>query len=134
MNAPWQAYVALVWAVVGPPLLVYGTTRVRRGQHRLHAAVMLTAVVVTVAIVMSFGFVGNPSPRRPALMALPLFKVHLAFSFATLAGMAWQIASRAAPRLRRFHRHSGPYVALVWCLTLLTGIYNFIFLYVMGAP
>lgn len=134
MNAPWQAYVALGWAIVGPPLLVYGATRVRRGQHRLHAAVMLTAVIVTVAVVVSFGFIANPSPRRPALMALPLFKVHLAFSFATLAGMAWQLTSRAVPRLRALHRHSGPYVALVWCLTLLTGIYNFVFLYVMGSP
>jgi uncharacterized membrane protein YozB (DUF420 family) len=134
VNAPWQAQVALAWAVVAPPLLLYAATRVRRGRIPLHAALMVTAVVVTVGVVVSFGFVRHVSPRRPQLLALPLFKVHLAFAFTALAGMAWQLASRVAPGVRALHRHSGPYVVLVWCLALFTGIYNFVFLYLMGSP
>ena len=134
MSAPWQAYVAVGWAIVGVPLLVYAATRVRRGQASLHAALMLAAVAVTLFVFVSFGFVAEPSPRRPALMALPIFKIHLAFAVTALAGMAWQLASRAAPRLRALHRHTGPYVVLALCLALLTGIYNFVFLYVMGSP
>jgi uncharacterized membrane protein YozB (DUF420 family) len=134
MSAPWQAYVAVVWAVVGVPLLVYAATRVGRGRVRLHAALMIAAVIVTVGVVASFGFVQHPSPRRPQLLALPLFKIHLAFAFTALAGMAWQLTSRAAPRLRALHRYTGPYVVLAWCLTLFTGIYNFVFLYLMGSP
>ena len=134
VNAPWQAYVALGWAIVGPPLLVYAATRVRRGQVPLHAAMMISAVVVTLSVFISFGFVPHPSPRRPALMALPIFKIHLVCALTAFAGMAWQLTSRAVPRLRALHRHTGPYVVLVWCLALVTGIYNFVFLYVMGTP
>ncbi len=131
MSAPWQAVVAVAWAVVGPPLIVYAATRVRRGQVGTHQVIMLTAVALEVAVVLSFGFI-DPSPRRAALVALPVFKIHLAFAITALAGMAWQLASRAAPRLRRFHRYSGPYVILVWCLALLTGAYNFLFLYLLA--
>ena len=130
MSAPWQAVAAVGWAVAGPALIIYAATRVRRGQVGTHQVIMLTAVAVEVAVVLSFGFI-EPSPRRAALVALPIFKIHLAFAITALAGMAWQLASRAVPRLRRLHRHSGPYVILVWCLALLTGIYNFVFLYVM---
>ena len=134
MSPPWQAYVAVGWAIVGMPLLVYAATRVRRGQVTVHAALMIAAVAVTLGVFVSFGFVAHPSPRRPALMALPIFKIHLAFAVSTLVGMAWQLTSRAVPRLRALHRHSGPYVVLATCLALLTGIYNFVFLYVMGSP
>ena len=132
MSVPWQARAALIWAIVGPLLLVYAATRVRHGRTRLHAGLMLAAVTVTVTLLVAFAFVRAPSPRRPALMALPIFKIHLAFAFSALAGMAWQLTSRAVPRLRSLHRHTGPYIVLVWCLALVTGIYNFIFLYVMG--
>jgi uncharacterized membrane protein YozB (DUF420 family) len=131
---PWQAWFALCSAVIGPPLLVYAALRPGRGRIPLHAALMIGAAVVTVGVLVSFGFVAEPSPRRPALLALPLFKIHLAFAFTALAGIAWQLTSRAVPRLRTLHRHSGPYIVLVWCLALVTGIYNFVFLYVMGGP
>jgi len=131
---PWQAWFALCWAVIGPPLLVFAALRVSRGKIPLHAALMIAAALVTVAVLVSFGFVVEPSPRRPALRALPLFKIHLAFAFTALAGIAWQLTSRGVPRLRALHRHTGPYIVLIWCLALVTGIYNFIFLYVMGGP
>jgi uncharacterized membrane protein YozB (DUF420 family) len=95
---------------------------------------MIAAAVVTVGVLVSFEFVAEPSPRRQALVALPLFKIHLAFALTALAGIAWQLTSRGVPRLRALHRHSGPYIVLVWCLALVTGIYNFVFLYVMGGP
>ncbi len=132
--APWQAWFALCWAVIAPPLLVYAALRVGRGKIPLHAALMIAAAVVTVGVVISFGLVAEPSSRRPALRGLPLFKIHLAFAFTALAGIAWQLTSRAVPRLRALHRHTGPYIVLVWCLALVTGIYNFVFLYVMGGP
>jgi len=131
---PWQAWFALCWAVIGPPLLVYAALRVGRGKIPLHAALMVGAALLTIGVVVSFAFVGEPSPRRPALLALPLFKIHLAFAFTALAGIAWQLTSRAVPGLRPLHRHAGPYIVLVWCLALVTGIYNFVFLYVMGEP
>ena len=131
MSAPWQAVAAVTWALVAPPLFVYAASRVRRGHVGTHQVIMLTAVAIEVAVVVSFGFI-EPSPRRAALTALPIFRIHLAFAITALAGMAWQLASRAAPRLRRLHRYSGPYVILVWCLALLTGIYNFVFLYVLN--
>ena len=131
---PWQAWFALCWAVIGPPLLVYAAMRVGRGRIPLHAALMIGAAILTVGVLVSFGFVPEPSPRRPALLEQPLFKIHLAFAFTALAGIAWQLTSRAAPRLRALHRHTGPYIVLVWCLALVTGIYNFVFLYVMGGP
>lgn len=134
MSAPWQALVALGWAIVGPPLLVYAATRVRRGAVRRHATLMIAGVALTVGLLIAFGFNAHPSPRRPALMALPLFKIHLAFAFTALAGMTWQLTSRGVPKLRPLHRHTGPYVVLVWCLALLTGIYNFVFLYMMDSP
>jgi uncharacterized membrane protein YozB (DUF420 family) len=134
MSAPPEAVAALVWAVVGPPIIVYGATRVRGGRLALHRAVMLASVAVELAALIGFLVVIDPGPRRADLTALPLYTIHLAFAFTTLAGIAWQLASRAAPRLRPLHRHTGPYVALAWCLALLTGIYNFVFVYVMGAP
>ena len=133
-TVPWQAWVALCGAVIGPPLLIYAALRVGRGKIPLHAALMIAAAVVTVGVLISFGFVAAPSPRRPALRALPLFRIHLAFAFTALAGIAWQLTSRAVPRLRALHRHTGRYIVLVWCLALVTGIYNFVFLYVMGGP
>lgn len=45
--------------------------------------------------------------------------------------VAWQVTSRAVTRLRALHRHTGPYVVLVWCLALLTGMYHYVFLYVL---
>jgi len=125
---PWQAWFALCWAVIGPPLLVYAALRVSRGRIPLHAALMIGAALVTVGVLVSFGFVAEPSPRRPALRALPLFKLHLAVAFTALAGIAWQLTSRGVPRLRTLHRHTGAYIGLIWCLALFTGIFNFIFL------
>jgi uncharacterized membrane protein YozB (DUF420 family) len=134
MSAPPQAVVALAWAVVGPPLLLFAATRVRRGKIPLHVTLMIVSVVIELAVFSGFSFLMDPSPRRPALQALPFFKIHLAFAIGTLAGIAWQLASRTVPTLRPLHRHTGPYVVLVWCLALVTGIYNFVFLYVMGNP
>ena len=131
MNAPFQAIGALAWAIVGPPVLVFAATRPRRGKLTLHAALMLASVSVELGIVLGFGLLEHPSPRRAALAALPIFKVHLAFAYSTLAGAAWQVSSRLVPRLRSLHRMTGPYVVLVWCLALLTGIYNYAFLYVI---
>jgi len=131
LNAPTQAVVALIWAVVGPPLLVYGGTRVRAGRVRVHQTVMLASVGLELIALASFGLLMDPGPRRPALAALPIFKIHLAFAITTLLGMTWQLVSRAVPRLTPWHRHTGPYVILVWCLALMTGIYNYVFLYVM---
>lgn len=134
MSAPPQALTALGWAAVGPPLLVYAATRVRQGRIPLHAGLMIAAVAIELGVVVSFTLLMTPGPRRPALVALPIFKIHLAFALTTLAGIAWQLGSRLVPKLRPLHRHTGPYVILVWCLALLTGIYNYIFLYVLGTP
>ncbi len=130
MSAPPQAVTALAWAIVGPPLLVYAATRVRRGRARVHAGLMVAWVAIELAVFVSFMFVMDPSPRRAELQAVPLFTVHLAFAIATFAGIAWQLTSRLSARLRPLHRHTGPYVVLVWCLALVTGIYNYVFLYV----
>jgi len=133
MSAPPQAVVALAWALVGPPLVVFAATRVRRGKIPVHATLMIVSAVTEVAVVVGFSFLMTPSPRRAQLEALPFFKIHLTFAISALAGVAWQLASRAVPRLRPLHRHTGPYVVLVWCLALLTGIYNFVFLYGGGS-
>jgi uncharacterized membrane protein YozB (DUF420 family) len=134
VRAPPAAIAALVWAVVGPPLVVFAATRARRGGLTVHATLMSVSVVIEVGVVIGFSFLMAPSPRRAALTALPFFKIHLSFAIAALAGMAWQLASRAVPRLRPLHRLTGPSVVLVWCVALLTGIYNYIFLYVMAPP
>jgi len=131
MNAPPQAVAGLVWAIIAPPVLVFAATRVRRGQLSLHAALMLSSLSVELAVFTAFMFLMPAGPRRDALSDLPFFKIHLAFAIAAFAGMAWQVLSRVIARLRPLHRHSGPYVVLVWCLALLTGIYNFVFLYAM---
>ena len=132
MSGPPQAVAGLIWAIVGTPVVLFAATRVRRGRLRLHAALMLASVAIELAVFVSFKFLMAPGTRRPLLTALPFFKVHVAFAVATFAGLACQLASRAAPRLRPWHRQTGPYVVLVWCLALLTGIYNYIFLYLMG--
>lgn len=131
MTAPIQAVTALAWAIAGPPLLLYGATRVRAGQVQLHRTLMGTWVAIELLVVASFLFLMEPSPRRPELVALPIFRIHLGFALTTLAGMGWQLLSRGVARLRPVHRHTGPYVVLVWCLALLTGIYNYVFLYVL---
>ena len=131
MNAPPQAVAGLAWAIVGPPLLVFAALRVRRGRTSLHAGLMIAAVVIELAVFTAFMFMMTPGARRPDLLALPFFKIHLTFAIAAFAGIAWQLTSRAVARLRPYHRHTGPYVVLVWCLALLTGIYNYVFLYVM---
>ena len=132
-SAPPPAVAALIWAIVGPPLLIFAATRVRRAQIPLHVTLMIVSVVIEVTVVVGFSFLMTPSPRRPALVALPFFKIHLAFAVTTLAGIVWQLVSRAAPRLRPLHRQTGPYVVLVWCLALVTGVYNYVFLYLMGS-
>jgi len=133
VSAPPQAAVALAWAVVGPPLVIFAATRARRGQIPLHVTLMTVSIVIEVLVVIGFSFLMAPSPRRPALVALPFFKIHLTFAVTTLVGIAWQLASRATPRLRWLHRHTGPYVVLTWSLALITGIYNYVFLYLMGS-
>jgi uncharacterized membrane protein YozB (DUF420 family) len=132
MHAPWQAVLALVWAVVGVPFLVFAATRPRGGGLLLHAGLMTTAVIVEIGVLFSFGGLMTPTPRRMALAQLPFFKIHLALAIASLAGIAWQLTSRTVPRLRTLHRASGPYVVLIWSLALLTGIYNYLFLYVLA--
>lgn len=134
MNAPWQAVTAVAWAVVGPPLIVYAATRIGKGQALRHAGLMTAWVVLELLVMLAFGSLLTPTPRRVELIALPFFKIHLVFSFGTLAGIAWQLVSRTVPRWRTWHRLTGPYVVLVWCLALLTGIYNFAFLYVFARP
>jgi uncharacterized membrane protein YozB (DUF420 family) len=115
-------------------VIVYAATRVRGGRVGLHRTLMLASVGIEIAALIGFGVIMEPGARRADLTALPLYKIHLAFAFTALAGIAWQLTSRAVPRLRPFHRHGGPYVIFVWCLALVTGIYNFVFLYVMGTP
>jgi uncharacterized membrane protein YozB (DUF420 family) len=133
VSAPLQAQAGLAWGIVGPPVLLFASTRVRAGRRTLHATLMLASVGIELAVFVSFRFLMTPGSRRPLLAALPFFKVHLAFAVAAFLGMAWQLASRAAPRLRALHRQTGPYVVLVWCLALLTGIYNYAFLYLMSS-
>lgn len=133
MSAPPPAVTALVWAVVGPPLLVYAATRVRNGQRRLHAGLMIAWIVIELLVFLGFSVFVTPSSRREALEALPIFKIHLAFAISTFAGIAFQVTSRMVARLRSAHRLAGPYVVLVWCLALVTGIYNYVFLYVFNA-
>jgi len=132
-HAPVPALAGLLWGIGGPPLLVFAATRVRGGRRSLHARLMLASAVIELAVFSGFTFFLAPGPRRAALAALPFFKVHVAFAVAAFAGIAWQLASRAVPPWRRLHRQSGLYVVLVWCLALLTGIYNYVFLYVMRA-
>lgn len=134
MNAPWQALTAVAWAVAGPPLIVYAATRIRSGQALRHAGLMTGWVVLEILVMLAFGSLMDPTPRRMELIAQPLFKMHVAFSLATLVGLGWQLVSRTVPRWRPAHRHTGPYVVLVWCLALLSGIYNFVFLYVVARP
>lgn len=131
MSAPPQAVAGLAWAIVGPPLVVFAATRGWRRQTSLHAGLMIASVVIELAVFTGFMFLMAPGPRRQALTDLPFFKIHLSFAIAALAGIAWQLTSRAVARLRAYHRQAGPYVVLVWCLALLTGIYNYVFLYVM---
>jgi uncharacterized membrane protein YozB (DUF420 family) len=131
MSAPWQALLAVGWAIVGPPLIVYAAAQVRRGRVGRHAVLLGAAACIELFVVLSFGRIASPHPRRALLEALPVFTIHLAFAYATLAGIAWQLGSRAVPRLRGLHRHTGPYVALVWVLALVTGIYNFVFIYLL---
>lgn len=132
MSAPWQAVAAVAWAIAGPPLIIYGATRIRSGQALRHAGLMTTWVVLEILVVLAFGSLITPTPRRMELAALPFFKIHLAFAIGTLVGIAWQLVSRTIVRWRAWHRLTGPYVVLVWCLALLTGIYNFVFLYVLA--
>ena len=132
-HVPVPAIAGLVWAIVAPPLLLYAATRVRAGRRRLHGWLMTASVVIEIAVFTGFTFIMTPGPRRSALAALPFFKVHVAFAVAAFAGMGWQLASRAVPGWRRLHKQTGLYVVLVWCLALLTGIYNYVFLYVMHA-
>lgn len=132
MNAPWQAVAALAWAVAGPPLIIYGATRIRSGQALRHAGLMATWVVLEILVMFAFGSLISPTPRRLELAALPFFKIHLAFAIGALLGIAWQLLSRTIVAWRAWHARTGPYVVLVWCLALLTGIYNFVFLYVFA--
>lgn len=132
MSAPWQAIAAVAWAIAGPPLIIYGATRIRSGQALRHAGLMTTWVILEILVMLAFGSLITPAPRRMELAALPFFKIHLAFAIGTLLGIAWQLGSRAIVRWRAWHRPTGPYVVLVWCLALLTGIYNFVFLYVFA--
>jgi uncharacterized membrane protein YozB (DUF420 family) len=131
MNAPPQAVAGLVWAILGPVLVAFAATRVHSRQLSLHAALMIACVVIELAVFSAFMFFMTSGSRRSALIDLPFFKIHLAFAIAAFGGIAWQLTSRAVARLRPYHRHTGPYVVLVWCLALLTGIYNYVFLYVM---
>jgi uncharacterized membrane protein YozB (DUF420 family) len=131
VNAPPQAVAGFVWAIVGPPVLAFAATRVHRRQLSLHAGLMIASVVIELAVFSAFMFFMAPGPRRHALSDLPFFKIHLVFAIAAFAGIAWQVVSRTVARLRPLHRQAGPYVVLVWCLALLTGIYNYVFLYVM---
>ncbi len=109
MSAPPPAVAALAWAVAGPPILIYGATRIRRGKIGLHVTLMSVSAVIEIAVVAGFSFLMVPSPRRAALVALPFFKIHLAFAVTALAGLAWQLTSRAVARLRPLHRHTGPF-------------------------
>ena len=82
--APFPAIAGLVWAIVAPPLLLYGVTRVRAGQRGLHVCLMTTSVVIEIAVFTGFTFIMAPGPRRAMLAALPFFKVHVAFAVAAL--------------------------------------------------
>ena len=86
MSAPPPAVAALAWAVAGPPILIYGATRIRRGKIGLHVTLMSVSAVIEIAVVAGFSFLMVPSPRRAALVALPFFKIHLAFAVTALAG------------------------------------------------
>lgn len=132
MSVPWQAVAAVAWAVAGPPLIIYGALRIKSGQALRHAGLMTTWVVLEILVMFAFGSLIEPTRRRVQLAALPFFKIHLVFAVAALLGIAWQLTSRAIVQWRPGHRLTGPYVVLVWCLALLTGIYNFVFLYVFA--
>lgn len=132
MSAPWQSVAALAWGIVGPPLLVYGATRIGAGQKQRHQRLMIAWIVLEFLAILAFASASQATPRRAELVALPFFKIHLVFSIAALAGIVWQVVSRVVARWQPAHRLGGPYVVMVWCLALLTGIYNFVFVYVLA--
>jgi len=65
MNAPSQAVAGLVWALVGPPVVVFAATRAR-GHPALHASLMIACVVIELAVFTAFMFLMTPGPRRSA--------------------------------------------------------------------
>jgi hypothetical protein len=106
VRAPLAAIPALVWAVVGAPLVVCVATRPRRGGIAVHVTLMSVSVVIEVGVGVGFSFrMGTKSPSRGP---------HGAARF------------QDPPRLRhRGARRNGE---------ASTGIYNYVFLYVMTLP
>src|SRR5438034_11582582 len=79
MTAPPQAVAGLVWAIVGPPVVLFAATRVRRGRLRLHAALMLASVAIELEVDLeerqrrkerSPGAGRHQAPERPEHRAL----------------------------------------------------------------
>src|SRR5256885_9120426 len=98
MSAPPPAVAALAWAVAGPPILIYGATRIRRGKIGLHVTLMSVSAIIEIAVVAGvfFFFVSPPPPAAPR--APPFFLFHLSFPVPAPAGGAGGVPSpRAAP-------------------------------------
>ena len=122
---------AVAWGVAGPVVLWAAVRSARRGDTDAHGALMAAAAAIQLAIIVLFVAVPDPSPRLPRLRQTAFFRfVHLPVVYAAVVGIAWQLTSRAVSRLRRVHRHSGPWVIAAWLASFLTGLVNFWYLYV----
>lgn len=130
LSLPVPMLLAVAWGLAGPAVLWAAIRAARRGDTDAHGALMAVAVAIQVAIIVLFVAWPDPSPRLSRLRQTAFFRfVHLPVVYITVAGIAWQLTSRAVARLRRAHQRTGPWVIGAWLASFLTGLVNFWYLY-----
>jgi len=133
LRLPVPMLLAVTWGFAGPVVLWSAVRSARRGDTDAHGALMAVAVAIQLAIIVLFVALPDPSPRLPDLRRTVFFRiVHLPVVYIAVAGIAWQLISRAIRRLRRIHHRSGPWVIAAWLGSFLTGLVNFWYLYLSG--
>jgi putative membrane protein len=133
----WLPYVNQAFIVVSAIVMAFGWAAIRRGKKETHKRLMLTSVVLAACFFISYVLktavvgdttFGGPKGIRPFYYTF--LQIHSIL--ATVAAIMGVITLVYAYReLFGKHRKIGPWTAIIWFITAITGVTVFLLLYII---
>ena len=125
-----------IWSLIALCLLMYAWISIKHGRVRLHSRIMMFLTVVAWLFIAGYlsGYQASPQRHEIDTEWIPWFAIHGTGGLIVLLGASLLVLSRLLAKndqvINRNHRMIGRVVMLVWVLTHIGGIVN----YVMFAP
>lgn len=131
------AFISTACIVISAILIAFGWREIRRKNREKHQKIMVTAAVFALIFFIIYmsrtAFLGNVAFAGPKSMVLP-YTIFLIFHIIlSTTGGVFGIITLYLGFKGKFskHRKIGPYTAIIWFFTAITGIVVYVLLFVL---